>query len=144
MPNARKYSSHVIVAFPVLLLVLNFFGVLNGWYLTQNGFDKVLHFFGGFWAAALFLWFFYQKPFQTYASFFKSALLTVILVVAFASLLGLLWEFFEFSYDHFVAIPYHVQIAQLSNDDTMGDLIADFFGGVVFSVFFIRFRRLLP
>ncbi len=144
MPNLRKYSSRVIVAFPVLLLVLNFFAVINGWYLLQNGFDKVLHFFGGFWAAALFVWFFDQKPFHVYASFFKSVLLTIVLAVAFASLLGLLWEFFEFSYDHLIAIPYHAQVAQLSNDDTMGDLIADFFGGLFFSILFTRFRRLLP
>lgn len=68
--------------------------------------------------------------------------------VAFAMMCGVLWEFYEFTCDSFgmnlqrYMAHGHLLAGRAALMDTMGDLIADFAGAVVFAaVLFIRVRR---
>lgn len=58
---------------------------------------------------------------------FKQALI----ILAFVALIGVLWELFEWVSDATFAQWYNLPKAQLSNDDTMGDLFLDLFGGAL-------------
>jgi len=54
-----------------------------------------------------------------------------IIAIALATLVGVLWEGFEWSFDHTLGAQYHLPPAQPSNDDTMKDLANDVLGGII-------------
>jgi hypothetical protein len=62
-------------------------------------------------------------------------------------LIGFLWEFVEFSCDHYRILVLHINIIspntlyQPTNDDTMGDLSAEVVGALLVAPFFLSFSK---
>ena len=98
-----------------------------------------MHFGGGLWLGLFWLWFIFRSgklklpvlPFYV----------TLISVASFAVLGGVLWEFFEFSFDKFIGYRKYADIAQLGISDTMSDLFFDLLGGLAAVCFYNRFLK---
>ena len=89
--------------------------------------DKIEHFIAGILVAFV-IYAFLKKyaPQMIYGWIEK-------LFIVFATVaIGVFWEFFEFSYDALINIPNNFPVNQLGNTDTMGDLLCDTIGAIVF------------
>lgn len=113
------------------------------WLLFYKDFwwiDIVLHTLGGVWVAMLF---FALK--NSYAPGLRSAVpdwFYVVLACGMVMLIGVAWEWFEYSFDFFFAKEDLKWRAQLGLPDTMGDLLADFIGGLAISLYIMKKERL--
>ena len=113
----------IIGVFLTHTLALLYFG-----YWKLPWLDLVLHFSGGLVAASVF--FNLSDRFPELASFRRNRLVTLILVIAFVALVGVLWEFFEFGLDQFFGFRDIRWQFQDSIADTMTDLFMDLLGAL--------------
>ena len=93
-------------------------------------FDKVLHVGGGVVVA----WFFYRYLGNYLNSF--SHFKQFLILVAMTALVGLIWEFAEYG-ARFIATSHPVIYQYFHGGDlkdTLGDLLADLIGGVLYAV----------
>lgn len=95
--------------------------------------DKLFHVAGGF-VVAWFLSNFWEDSFKGLNKFQR-----VIVFMALAGLVGFFWEVAEYStstslFDGHQLIRHYVFGG--SNTDTLGDIMADVFGGALFALFF--------
>ncbi len=103
----------------------------------------MLHFLGGAWLATVALWFLYFSGRIKEINVVPFSFLLVG-VVAFSGLGGILWEFFEFSFDIFVIREVDIGLAQLGVKDTMSDLFFDLLGGLATGLAFLRKKKAVP
>lgn len=101
--------------------------------------DVILHFSGGFLLAAFAFWFLFD--YKKYRSDFWPTWLLVLGFVSFAAFIGVLWEFYEFLWDYFLAHPYGIDVAQPDLRDVMSDLFFDLFGAVSAALVLFGFYR---
>lgn len=129
---AKIYAFLVLV----LILVLGTHAAALGGFLSYEiwWLDIVLHFVGGLWIAVFAFWFLFG--YKSYPTDIVPAKVLFVGLISFAALAGVLWEFFEFSWDYFIAGPYGQIQAQRNLPDTMSDLFFDFLGALVASAFF--------
>ena len=99
----------------------------------------VLHFLGGAWVASVMFWMIYHS--NRVVNFQSSVSFLLLIVLSFTALVGVLWEFFEFSFDQFIAVKINVDIAQLGLEDTLSDLFFDLLGGLVVALVLIKKRK---
>lgn len=64
----------------------------------------------------------------------KSDFLTYFLVICVLIFFGVIWEFGEYVWDQTISQYYNLSLLQLSNKDTMGDLLMDFVGAFLFTL----------
>lgn len=141
----RVYMQRTISEKSLLGLVLfigagNFFSIWLGWYVTIWWADVALHTLGGMWSS---MFFFYV--FERYVPSFSmpaSRIASVLIVVGFVMVVGVGWEWFEYTFDHFFAQERAAWRAQRGLPDTMGDLLADFVGGAGMGLYLIHTRGL--
>jgi len=105
-----------------------------------------MHFFGGFWLAAVFFWLNSKfniieiRLFNINCNFWRTGffelLLSFGLTLGFVALIGILWEFFEFGYDVLISAKGYAAAAQRGTADTISDLFFDLFGGLFFILIF--------
>lgn len=128
-------SSTTLLAFVAVIFLGNFLSIWFGWYAKVWWADVMLHVLGGAWTVLLFFYLFKRNvpSFVLPASFIAS----LVLVLGFVMLVGVGWEWFEFTFDHFFAKERAVWRAQRGLPDTMGDLFADFAGGAVAGLYFL-------
>lgn len=112
------------------------------WYWIYTWIDIPMHFIGGVWVALFFFWIFKKRNdvhLETIPGWLSAAI-----VVGFVLLLGVLWEFFEFSFDILVAQKGLAAFAQQGITDTLGDLAMDLVGGVAcWGVWYVRAKKSL-
>ncbi|MBI4992093.1 MAG: hypothetical protein HZB99_02640 [Candidatus Harrisonbacteria bacterium] len=94
--------------------------------------DMVMHFLGGLLTASLFLnfsaeYFNLLPNGNRYANF--------LFIVSFVMLIGVLWEFYEYSTNYFL------QTLELSLTDTLSDLFFDLVGGILGGVTYLFSQR---
>ncbi len=107
----------------------------NLWWL-----DMILHSFGGVLLASFAFWFYFGH--KKYRIDFLPPWFLILGFISFAVFGGVLWEFYEFLWDYFLAHPYGVDIAQPDLADVMSDLFFDTFGAAAASlVLFHVFRE---
>ena len=99
----------------------------------------VMHFLGGVWVALLVFWVIYHV--KRTVDFQSHPLFILLLVLSFTVFVGVLWEFFEFSFDQVFAVRMKLDVAQLSLEDTMSDLFFDLLGGLVVALALIGKRQ---
>ncbi len=122
-------SSKYILGLLTLILVIHIFASIYYWYWTYPWLDMPMHFLGGFWLAMVYFW--RSQKLQTSTdSKHESALLIIIGCLGFVALIGVLWEFFEFFCDIFIASKGYIAVSQQGVGDTMGDLFFDLLGGL--------------
>jgi len=120
-------SLKFIVGLFVFILLVHILAVVNFWYWTYRWMDIPMHFLGGFWLGLIFLYSIMPKLEITS----HKLLIAMILVVSFAVLIGVFWEFIEFSFDVSIVLKWHLPLAQQGLADTMKDLFFDLLGGFV-------------
>lgn len=126
--------SVLVFLFVVQALALGGFLGYGLWWL-----DVVMHFLGGIWLAVLGWW--YLFGYKNYPRDFSPSGLLILGLISFAVFSGVLWEFYEFSWDYFFAKPYQDTLAQMSLEDTLSDLFFDLFGAVIASGFLLYYYR---
>src|SRR3989344_7960472 len=106
----------------------------NNLYRSMTWVDIPAHFLGGVMAAALFYWFFQRNP--SYFDTGRSFWITLMMVISWGALTGIIWEFIEFLYDLGIATyGLHLQTLQFGLVDTLGDLLFDLLGAASLAVF---------
>lgn len=126
-----------------VIAVIHGVATLYSWYWIYTWIDIPMHFIGGVWVALLFFWIFQMRN-DVYLETIPTWLSAAI-VIGFTLLLGVLWEFFEFSYDFFVAQKGFAELAQQGLTDTIGDLAMDFLGGAMcWGAWYTRARKSSP
>ncbi len=124
-----------------LLLFTHFIITANNWYRTVPSVDIPQHIGAGVLAALTFYWLAYR--FRDSLNLNRSPRFTIFLVLGWTALLGVGWELFEFIHDEIVIFfGLKLQLAQLSNFDTMKDLFDDLLGGLFLAIFMrLRYDR---
>ena len=129
-------TGRAVILFAFIILCGHVVGM---WYLLYGmvwWIDIVLHTLGGAWVAAVF---FYLK--NSYAFGMERKMPRwwyIALMLGFVMLIGVLWEWLEYCFDVFFATPRALMRAQLGLPDTMGDLLADFIGGLVLGLYIMK------
>jgi hypothetical protein len=105
---------------------------------TMGWVDIPVHFLAGVLCATVFFWFFQRFPSHFDVS--RNFWVTLIMVLGWAALLGVLWEFTEFTSDFLVAkYALNLHMLQLGLRDTLGDLLFDLLGALALAIF-VRLR----
>lgn len=116
----------------IFILFIHVLATINFWYWIYNWLDMPMHFLAGCWLAMLYFYLI-QKLNIKHEKF----IIDFVLALGFVALIGVSWEFFEFSRDYLISAK-GINLAQTGLSDTMGDLFFDLFGGVAsISVFYI-------
>lgn len=71
----------------------------------------------------------------------RPLVLYFFIILGLVSLLGLLWEYFEFLIDFFFANRGIIPRSQLGLEDTLSDLLMDLLGGAFAHFLFIKHSR---
>lgn len=128
-----------VLLFLIFMIVAHAFSVWLLFYHNIWWIDIMLHTLGGAWVATLF---FLLK--NTYAPRLSSTAplwFYLVLACGVVMLIGVAWEWFEYTFDILFAAENAAWRAQLGLPDTMGDLLADLIGGLVLSVYIISRER---
>jgi hypothetical protein len=123
----------VIISF-LGIFTLHIVATVFHWYWYIKWLDVPMHFLGGFISAVLFFWLF-GRALPHFVHLYKHFAVTLIFVLGWCALIGVLWEFFEFGLDFFF-IPERFAKAfeQAGVADTMADLFMDLIGGTTFAL----------
>ncbi len=132
MEQEIKIKAVLIVGVP--LFVIHGLAMLNSWYFIVPWFDKVMHFGGGVLAALTFFIVFEKviKEIHGTLSFLQIGLI----ILSWVSMIGVIWEWFEYYQD----VLFNSSRFVLSSGilaDTLGDIFFDILGGI-FLVIFLR------
>ncbi len=96
----------------------------------------VMHFLGGFWVGAFAVWLFNLSG-RILAD--SPAVFIIFLVLSIAALVGVLWEFSEFIFDHIAVFGRNPRLFQQQGvADTMSDLFFDLLGGLSACLVFVK------
>lgn len=158
-PKIKKLTV-ILICSAILFLVLRV-GLGFGFNLFENdvclrylgctggflGFDILVHFSTGIFEATLLLWLVARFPRLNILQ--DKLWKNVLIIVAFAALVGVGWEIWEFGVDHFrifvlhqdLLYPKNLFMQANNNSDTMGDLIFGLLGAVSAA---FAFRSFIP
>ena len=130
----RPVKTFLILLLAVIL-ASHVWAIVNSGYFYVWWLDVLLHFAGGFWLAALFVFLLWGRHAEEFP---RAPSLSLLVLISLVSLGGVLWEFFEFGYDTFFALPSSLPIAQMGQRDTMEDLFLDILGALAAHWFFLK------
>jgi hypothetical protein len=123
------FSSQFLVTLLILVLAVQAVGITENWFLSFTWLDNILHFAGGLWVGIFFFYFFPKETLAKTIRSGSSRYLIALLALSFVALIGVGWEFFEFSLDRIFTILGAAALNQPSLQDTMSDLLLDLLGG---------------
>lgn len=124
---------YILIFLFVFLLAFHIISVIFSLYWLIRWIDIPMHLLGGIWLAMLSIWIFYVSG--RFSLPRKSYLLSLILILGLVALGGILWEFFEFSFDFVSHKKWSVQFGLI---DTISDLFFDLLGGLCVYFLFIN------
>ncbi|HZX01193.1 MAG TPA: hypothetical protein VFE87_02260 [Candidatus Paceibacterota bacterium] len=121
-----------VIPLGLVLLGVHLTAVFYSLYWGVRWIDIPIHFSGGVLIGLVFLWLveMYPGQFKLPGNFWARALL----IISFGALMGVVWEFTEFTYDLFV-VGHGLRSAQQGVADTMGDLFFDIIGTFTVATF---------
>jgi len=132
----------ILLGLLVVILVAHVLGMFRDWYHTIPDYDVPMHLLGGAWVV-LFIFYLTDKGFPFLPSNYqRRPLISLCTLVAFAALVGVFWELFEYSFDVFIAHKYVLIPSQDGLLDTIKDLVDDVLGGGVMAGVHILSERL--
>lgn len=122
-----QFNLPLIISYLIFLFGSQYLGTILHWY-GLGWWDTFMHFISGailaFTGIAL-----YERLTHTKTNHEISPWFIFLFTLSIATLGGVLWEIYEFSFSYFFNI-----ILQADNTDTMTDLIADTLGGLIIAV----------
>ncbi len=118
----RQLLGKLILQLGITLIIVHIVAVIFRWYHTHPWIDIPQHFFGGVLAALMLYWLNHSHP--RFLKLVPGTLPPPILVISWATFLGVLFEFTEFLYDTIIFGYFGIGDfpSQLGTTDTMGDL----------------------
>ncbi len=121
-----------VVSLGLVLFGAHFAAGFYSFYWKISWIDIPMHFLGGVLAGLIFLWLveIHPQQFRLPSNFWARALL----IVSFGALMGVIWEFAEFTYD-LVAVSHGLRLVQQGIFDTIGDLFFDIIGAFTVATF---------
>lgn len=126
----HKNLGRVIFPSIFILFVVHAIAVFNNLYNLVQWIDIPLHLMWGSIGALLLYWLAYRFP--GYINVEKSFLITLVMVLSWVALGGVVWEFSEFLYDLLVYVNgFSASPVQFSLDDTIADLAFDLSGAII-------------
>lgn len=130
-----------IIGLAFLILSVHVLASVYKLYWTYWWLDIPMHFMGGFLAALVFFWFF--KKFPSFFNIENDFLVTLIFILGWVALIGVLWEFVEFLYAVLVISKDRLIDSQvLWLFDTLKDIFFDLLGGfVLLAIANFRFNK---
>lgn len=137
---SQKNLSSAITLFFLAIAAIHAAAVYFYLYWIIGWFDVVMHFMGGMWLSLIAIWFLY---FSGKLDFNKNFFLVLVIILGIVALGGVLWEFFEFSFDKIFLgkidkYAVRIGLAQLSLTDTLSDLFFDLLGGLAGGLLFFK------
>jgi len=121
-------SKAIVFGLPVFIFIVDVILIVSNRELVGVT-SPWMHLIGGFSMGLLFLYFGEENLRLSGAG--KNFLFSIITIAAFAVLIGVFWEFAEFSYDKLFPELSAQFPTQPSVADTIGDLFLDFLGGLL-------------
>lgn len=118
-----------IILFATAIVLIHSVATFYNLYWRFLWIDVPMHFLGGVLAAIIFIWLCGKFPghFDLSRNFF----VTILAVLSFTALIGVLWELWEFVYDVIISSRGWGVLALQGARDTIGDLFFDILGGLV-------------
>ena len=105
------------------IFILNYLANYFYWYSSIPYFDMIMHFLGGFWLVLIYVYLFYPKV---------PSIFTIVGIVLWVLLIGILWEVFELYFVNYVAEnPFNLP-------DTISDLFFDLLGGFLAFLYYLK------
>lgn len=139
MNTVQKY----LVLTLLMILSLHIPSVIYDWYYNVWWIDTPLHILGGLWLGFL-LFYILQK--QNLESLFfknknlsKENLIFVFLYLGFIIIIGVFWEYYEFTVDVLILkkYPYNLEPGYILFD-TLKDLFNDLIGGLLSLIIILK------
>ncbi len=132
--NAKKKYSFFLAGLIVFIFILHSLALYFSLYWRFRWLDNVMHFLGGFWLGAAALWFicFSGKIKSSGLPFY----FLLFSAVALSAVVGLVWEFYEFLSDFFLAGGFPPDPSMLGLKDTLTDLFFDLLGALAAGLIF--------
>ncbi len=137
------FSLKTIISFLIVFLFLHIFATIYHLYWLFPWFDVPMHFLGGFLLAMIYFWI---NPKIEIANpclgKMPKWLVSMVFILSFVILIGVLWEFYEFLHDFYLLTGGKISVFQNSFADTIKDLFFDLVGGTAaFAVFYPRSQK---
>jgi hypothetical protein len=111
-----------------VILAVHAWAIITSAYFNIWWLDIVMHFSGGFWVGLLGLLLIRGNSYPDPIFFW--------LVLGLATIIGVGWEFMEFSLNHLFENLGREGFFQPSIEDVLGDLLADMLGGTTAFILF--------
>jgi len=135
----KKFSKILIFSL-VLLFLAQIASLYFSLYWRAPWLDNIMHFWGGATAAMGMIWWSFYSKKTSLPELPK--LYTVILILGFAALVGVLWEFYELIIDKLITKNNYISLLQQGGLlDTLKDLLVDLLGGLFISLRFLYERK---
>ena len=125
-----KIHQFISICLLILIYALSKVFVYQGLFDIYINLDILFHFAGGLTVSYFYYSFFFKKFLTT------SPLQTFVQFVLFSTSIGTVWELYECLSDRYFQTTF-----QLSNYDTMQDLVVDIIAAVLFSIIIIFIER---
>jgi len=121
-----KYAAYL----GILILIVNFAGIYYGLYATLGWLDISMHMLGGLWVGLMLAHFFGKK--LGLIDLRQNLWLTLFLVLGTTTVVGVFWEFYEFSISQLAPTFTHLFTkGNMELRDTLKDLLDDMVGGSI-------------
>jgi hypothetical protein len=129
----KSISIKIVALLLFIVLSAHLIALEFSLYFKFLWFDIPMHFVGGVFVGALFVYLFSKFYKCEYKNSFYEKVILYAMIMGFSALIGVFWEFYEFIISKTLSV-----VLQPSVFDTMKDLFFDVFGGLVVSLFFVR------
>ncbi len=123
----------------VLLILSQVAYIKFEWFKNIPFIDSPMHFLGGVLVVSLFLYFFEVR--QDLFFLPENKMVSLIIIVSFAALIGLLWEFYEYSVEYYFLKLGGVSVLGITLSDTLSDLFFDLLGGLAAGILYLNFVK---
>ena len=122
-----------------LILAVHAWAEITSAYFTYLWMDMPMHFAGGAWIASAAYYFFFLRGSSYKISI--SGWIGVLFLVGVSVIVGVWWEFFEFSVDYLFVHRFGGLAIQGGLADTLSDLFFDFTGGFLMSAYLLYAQK---
>ena len=124
-----------ILGITVFLILAEFSYTKFIWFKSILFIDKPLHFLGGVLVASLFLYLFEARP--DLFSLSQNKFVSLVMIVSFAALIGLFWEFYEALVEYYFFRYSDFSVFNMTPIDTLSDLFLDLLGGLSAGILYL-------
>lgn len=136
--TSKKFSGFLISTIAIFLS-FHVFALYSFLYWKLPLLDNMMHFAGGFLVALVMIWRMHFSGKNSLPAL--PFVFSLVIILGAVSLVGVLWEFYEFLSDKFITKNNYISLMQPGLVDTMKDLALDLSGGLLAGLLFLFIRN---